>query len=51
MVIHSEYTKLITALYYSDRKYVESDTVFGLKKSLIVDYQWCEDLNWLRSTI
>lgn len=44
MIMHPEYTKLITALYSSDSKYVESDTVFGVKKSLVVDYQWSEDL-------
>ncbi|GJP91769.1 hypothetical protein CBS63078_10599 [Aspergillus niger] len=44
MVAHPEYTKLITALYSRDSNFVESDTVFGVKKSLIVDYNWCEDL-------
>ncbi|KAH8799676.1 Intradiol ring-cleavage dioxygenase [Xylogone sp. PMI_703] len=43
IIIHPEYNKLITALYSRDSKYVESDTVFGVKKSLIVDYVWCED--------
>ncbi|PYH93808.1 aromatic compound dioxygenase [Aspergillus ellipticus CBS 707.79] len=44
MVAHPEYTKLITALYSRDSNFVESDTVFGVKKSLIVDYNWSEDL-------
>ncbi|BCS25485.1 uncharacterized protein APUU_50196A [Aspergillus puulaauensis] len=44
MVMHPDYTKLITALYSSDSKFVDSDTVFGVKKSLIVDYKWSEDL-------
>ncbi|KAJ5998563.1 hypothetical protein N7451_006373 [Penicillium sp. IBT 35674x] len=44
MVAHPEYTKLITALYSRDSNFVESDTVFGVKKSLIVDYKWSEDL-------
>lgn len=44
MVMHPDYTKLITALYSRDSKFVDSDTVFGVKKSLIVDYKWSEDL-------
>ncbi|OJJ99363.1 hypothetical protein ASPACDRAFT_44024 [Aspergillus aculeatus ATCC 16872] len=44
MIEHPAYTKLITALYSRDSNFVESDTVFGVKKSLIVDYNWCEDL-------
>ncbi|OJJ48542.1 hypothetical protein ASPZODRAFT_14672 [Penicilliopsis zonata CBS 506.65] len=44
MIAHPEYTKLITALYSRDSNYVETDTVFGVKQSLIVDYNWCEDL-------
>lgn len=38
------HSKLITALYSRNSNFVESDTVFGVKKSLIVDYRWCEDL-------
>lgn len=45
MIVHPEYTRLITALYSSDSDYVESDTVFGVKKSLVVDYEWSEDLD------
>lgn len=45
MIEHPAYTKLITALYSRDSNFVESDTVFGVKKSLIVDYNWCEDLD------
>lgn len=44
MVEHPEYSKLITALYSRDSNFVESDTVFGVKKSLIVDYHWSEDV-------
>ncbi|RAL12326.1 aromatic compound dioxygenase [Aspergillus homomorphus CBS 101889] len=44
MIEHPKYTKLITALYSRDSNFVESDTVFGVKKSLIVGYKWCEDL-------
>ena len=43
MVIHPEFNKLITALYSRDSKYVESDTVFGVKKSLLCDYVFTED--------
>ncbi|OQU95651.1 hypothetical protein CLAIMM_01833 [Cladophialophora immunda] len=45
MILHAEYNKLITALYTRDSKYVESDTVFGVKSSLLVDYVFTEDLN------
>lgn len=48
MIVHPEYTKLITALYSSDSEYVESDTVFGVKKSLVVEYKWSEDLGLAR---
>ena len=44
MILHPEHKKLITALYSRDSKYIESDTVFGVKQSLIVDYVWTEDL-------
>ena len=44
MIIHPQYARLITALYSRDSNFVESDTVFGVKKSLIVDYKWSEDL-------
>jgi len=44
MILHPEYNKLITALYSRDSKYIESDTVFGVKKSLMVDYIFIEDL-------
>jgi hypothetical protein len=43
MILHPEYNKLITALYSRDSKYIESDTVFGVKKSLMVDYVWTVD--------
>jgi hypothetical protein len=43
MILHPEYNKLITALYSRDSKYVESDTVFGVKKSLMVDYIFTVD--------
>lgn len=43
MVLHPEYDKLITALYSRDSKYIESDTVFGVKKSLMVDYIFTVD--------
>ncbi|KAK4944555.1 hypothetical protein LTR10_015989 [Elasticomyces elasticus] len=43
-VLHPEYNKLITALYSRDSKYIESDTVFGVKSSLIVDYEFAKDL-------
>ncbi|KAJ5692636.1 hypothetical protein N7462_002059, partial [Penicillium macrosclerotiorum] len=48
MVIHPDYTKLVTALYSCDSDFVESDTVFGVKKSLIVEYKWSEDLELAR---
>ncbi|EYE96020.1 aromatic compound dioxygenase [Aspergillus ruber CBS 135680] len=38
MIEHPQYSSLITALYSRDSKFVESDTVFGVKGSLIVDY-------------
>lgn len=44
MIEHPQYSRLITALYSRDSKFVESDTVFGVKKSLIVDYRWCKDM-------
>lgn len=44
MILHPQYKKLITALYSKDSKYIESDTVFGVKQSLIVDYVWTTDL-------
>ncbi|KAL1882373.1 hypothetical protein Plec18167_002789 [Paecilomyces lecythidis] len=43
MILHPEYNKLITALYSRDSKYVESDTVFGVKSSLLVDYKFTKD--------
>jgi len=43
MILHPDYNNLITALYSRDSKYIESDTVFGVKSSLMVDYKWCED--------
>ncbi len=44
MILHPQYKKLITALYTRDSMYIESDTVFGVKQSLIVDYVWTTDL-------
>ncbi|KAK5129292.1 hypothetical protein LTR08_003622 [Meristemomyces frigidus] len=43
MILHPEYNKLITALYSRDSKYVDSDTVFGVKSSLLVDYNFTVD--------
>lgn len=43
MILHPEYSKLITALYTRESKYIESDTVFGVKKSLLVDYTFSRD--------
>lgn len=42
--MHPDYSKLITALSSRDSNFVESDTVFGVKKSLIVDNRWCKGL-------
>lgn len=44
MILHPSYEKLITALYTRDSEYITSDTVFGVKSSLMVDYVWTEDL-------
>lgn len=43
MILHPEYNNLITALYTKDSKYIESDTVFGVKSSLLVEYKFTED--------
>ncbi|EXJ71104.1 uncharacterized protein A1O5_06097 [Cladophialophora psammophila CBS 110553] len=43
MISHPDYNTLITALYSRDSKYIESDTVFGVKSSLMVDYTFTED--------
>ncbi|KAF7557561.1 hypothetical protein G7Z17_g599 [Cylindrodendrum hubeiense] len=48
MVLHPEFEKLITALYSRDSKYIESDTVFGVKKSLMVDYVFTVDPELVR---
>ncbi|KIW58999.1 hypothetical protein PV05_03483 [Exophiala xenobiotica] len=48
MILHPEYNKLITALYTRDSKYIESDTVFGVKSSLLVDYIFTEDAELAR---
>ena len=53
---HPGYNTLVTALYTRDDKYIASDTgtlhslfpvnvVFGVKSSLMVDYQWAEDID------
>jgi len=44
MIAHPEFNKLVTALYTKDDKFVTSDTVFGVKSSLMVDYKWTEDV-------
>ena len=48
MILHPEYNKLITALYTRDSKYIESDTVFGVKSGLLVDYIFTEDAELAR---
>ncbi|KAF2095113.1 aromatic compound dioxygenase [Rhizodiscina lignyota] len=41
---HPAYIDLTTALYSRDSKNVATDPVFGVKKSLIKDFQWSEEL-------
>lgn len=43
MITHPEYEKLITAVYSRESKHIVKDPVFGMKKSLIVDFVWTQD--------
>ncbi|KAJ5740706.1 aromatic compound dioxygenase [Penicillium malachiteum] len=39
------FKKLVTALYFGDSDYLDSDPVWGVKQSLIVSYTWCQNLD------
>ncbi|KIY04205.1 uncharacterized protein Z520_00898 [Fonsecaea multimorphosa CBS 102226] len=43
MVNHPSYEKLTTAVYSRESTYITSDSVFGAKTSLLVDFIWTED--------
>ena len=40
MVYAPGYQRLTTHLFVSDSPYLDSDAVFGVRNSLIVDYAW-----------
>jgi hypothetical protein len=42
MISHPGYNKLVTALYSGVSAHVSSDPVFGVKTSLIKDFEWHE---------
>ncbi|MDM1769690.1 dioxygenase [Acinetobacter sp. 226-4] len=42
MITAENYHRLVTHLFLKDDPYLESDTVFGVKDALVVDYQRCE---------
>ncbi|KAL6799739.1 aromatic compound dioxygenase [Trichoderma sp. SZMC 28012] len=40
---HPQYLNLTTALYASDSEHITSDPVFGVKKSLVKNFEWNDD--------
>ena len=42
MITAENHHRLVTHLFLKDDPYLESDTVFGVKDALVVDYQRCE---------